>query len=267
MNIVPKNDGFLIVFNYLDLEKIENVKKGFCAGIDLGVNNLASVSTNNKENSQFLVNGKPLKAINAFFNKRLSKLQSELDLNKTKRGKKKLGKDIQKLCRKRNFRVKNFVHNSTNMLINQLVSSNITHIVVGKNVGWKQEVNIGTKSNQNFVNIPHAKFIDILTYKWKKLGRTIEIIEESYTSKCSFLDQEEVCKHESYLGKRKYRGLFVSKNGYKINADINGASNILRKGISNAFDLWSNEDLIKGFTVSPRRLTMSKSGNTLQLKI
>lgn len=267
VSIIPKNDGYLIITKYLDLEKIENVKEGFCAGIDLGVNNLASISTNNKENSSFLVNGKPLKSINAFFNKRLSKLQSKLDLNKTKRGKKRIQKEIQKLCRKRNFRVKNFLHNTTKMIINQLVSANITHLVVGKNIGWKQEVNIGKKSNQNFVYIPHAKFIDILKYKWVKLGRTIEVIEESYTSKCSFLDNEEVCKHESYLGKRKYRGLFISKNGYKLNADINGASNILKKGISNAFDLWSNEDLIKGFVVSPRRITVSKSGNTLQLKI
>lgn len=266
VSIVPKNDGYLILVNYLDLEKIENVKEGFSAGIDLGVNNLASVSTNNKENSQFLVNGRPLKAMNAFFNKRLAKLQSNLHANKTKRGKKKLEKEMQKLCRKRNFRVKNFLHNTTKMLVNQLVSANVTRLVIGKNVGWKQEVNIGKKSNQNFVYIPHAKFIDMLKDKWIKLGRRIEVIEESYTSKCSFLDQEEICKHEEYLGKRKCRGLFVSKEGYKINADINGASNILRKGISNAFDLWSNEDLIKGFVVSPRRITVSKSGNTLQLK-
>lgn len=266
VSIVPKNDGYLIIVKYLDLQKIECVEENFCAGIDLGVNNLASVSTNNKEHPSFLVNGRPLKAMNAFFNKRLSKLQSKLDLNKAKRGKKKIQKEIQALCRRRNFRVKNFLHNATKMLINQLVSANVTHLVVGKNVGWKQEVNIGTKSNQNFVCIPHTKFIDMLKYKWTKLGRTIEIVEESYTSKCSFLDQEEICKHETYLGKRKYRGLFVSKNGHNINADINGASNILRKGISNAFDLWSNEDLIKGFVVSPRRITVSKSGNTLQLK-
>lgn len=269
VSIVPKNDGYLIIVKYLDIEKvekIENVKENFSAGIDLGVNNLASISTNNKEHPSFLVNGRPLKAMNAFFNKRLSKLQSKLNLNKTKRGKKRIGKEIQALCRKRNFRVKNFLHNATKMLINQLVSANVTHLIVGKNIGWKQEVNIGSKSNQNFVYIPHAKFIDMLKYKWEKLGRSIEVIEESYTSKCSFLDNEDICKHETYLGKRKYRGLFVSKNGYKINADINGASNILRKGISNAFDLWSNEDLIKGFVVSPRRITVSKRGNSLQLK-
>ena len=148
------------------------------------------------------------------------------------------------------------------MLANQLASSGVTHLVVGKNIGWKQEVNIGTKTNQNFVNIPHAKFIEMLKYKWEKLGRTFETVEESYTSKCSFLDKEEICKHESYVGNRKTRGLFVTGKGYKMNADINGGANILTKVISNAFDLWSTEDLIKGFVVSPRRLTTAKSGNT-----
>jgi putative transposase len=260
--IVPHNDGYLVIANYLDISPKEKVSSGYAAGIDLGVNNLAAIATNNKEHSQFLVNGRPLKSMNAFFNKRLAKLRSELDLNQTKRGKKRIQKEIQKLCRKRSFRIKNYLYNVTKMLANQLASAGVTHLVVGKNIGWKQEVNIGTKANQTFVNIPHARFIDMLQHKWEKLGRTVETIEESYTSKCSFLDKEEICKHDSYLGNRKSRGLFVTKEGYKMNADINGGANILTKVISNAFGLWSNEDLIKGFVVSPRRLTMSKSGNT-----
>lgn len=267
VSIVPKNDGYLVIVKYLDVSPKEKVTSGYVAGIDLGVNNLAAIATNNKEQPAFLVNGRPLKSMNAFFNKRLAKLRSELDLNKTKRGKKRIEKEIKKLCRKRSFRVKNYLHNVTKMLANQLASAGVTHLVVGKNIGWKQEVNIGTKANQNFVNIPHAKFIDMLKYKWEKMGKTFETIEESYTSKCSFLDKEEICYHDSYLGNRKKRGLFVTSKGYKMNADINGGANILRKVISNAFDLWSDEDLIKGFVVSPRRLTTAKSGNTLQLKI
>ena len=205
--------------------------------------------------------------MNALFNKRLATLRSKLDTTISKRGKKKLKKAIKKLCRKRNFRIKNLLHNVTKMITNQLASADVTTIVVGRNIGWKQEVNIGKKNNQSFVNIPHAKFIEMLKHKWEKLGRTFKIVEESYTSKCSFLDKEEICKHSNYCGNRKTRGLFVTKNGLKINADINGGGNILRKGISNAFDFWSDEDLIKGFVVSPRRLTMSKSGNTLQHKL
>ncbi len=266
VSIIPKNDGYLVIAKYLDVSPKEKVASGYVAGIDLGVNNLAAIATNNKEQSQFLVNGRPLKSMNAFFNKRLSKLRSELDLNQTKRGKKRIEKEIKKLCRKRSFRIKNYLHNVTKMLANQLASAGVTHLVVGKNIGWKQEVNIGTMTNQNFVNIPHARFIDMLQHKWEKLGRTFETTEESYTSLCSFLDKEEICYHDSYLGKRKTRGLFVTSKGLKMNADINGGANILTKVISNAFDLWSNEDLIKGFVVSPRRLTMSKSGDTLQLK-
>lgn len=261
VSVLPYNDGYLVVMKYLDIEQKVRVASGYAAGIDLGVRNLAAIATNNKEFPQLLVPGGPLLSMNALFNKRLKDLRSDLDLNKTKRGKKRIKREIKKLCRKRNFRMKNLLHTVTKEVANQLASAGVTHLVVGKNIGWKQEVNLGKKTNQNFVNIPHAKFIDMLQHKWEKLGRTFETIEESYTSKCSFLDKEEICKHESYVGNRKTRGLFVTEEGYKMNADINGGCNILRKGISNAFDLWSNENLIKGFVVSPRRLTMSKSRN------
>lgn len=257
VTITPKNDGYLIITKYLDLDPIVTVEKCHSAGIDLGVNNLAAISTTNKKHPSFLVNGRPLKSINAYFNKQLAKLRSELALNKTKRGKKRIDLKIKKLCRKRSFKVKHYLHEASKMVVNQLVSADVTHIVVGKNVGWKQETNIGKVGNQNFINIPHAKFIDMLKYKWTKLGRTFDVIEESYTSKCSFLDHEEICKHETYLGKRGPRGLFTSNKGYKMNSDVNGAGNILRKVTSNAFDLWSTEDLVKGFVVSPRRITVS----------
>lgn len=269
VTITPKNDGYLIIVKYLDVDSIEPVKKSHSAGIDLGVNNLAAISTTNKEHPTFLLNGRPLKAMNAYFNKHLAKLRSELALNKTKRGKKRIELKIKKLCRKRGFKVKHYLHEASKMVVNQLVSADVTHIVIGKNVGWKQETNIGKVGNQNFINIPHAKFIDMLKYKWMKLGRTFEVIEESYTSKCSFLDHEDICKHTIYLGKRGPRGLFTSNKGHKMNSDVNGAGNILRKVTSNAFDLWSNEDLVKGFVVSPRRLTMSllQKSNNLKLDI
>ena len=255
VSIIPKNDGYQVIVKYLDVDEIPKIESGHSAGIDLGVNNLAAITTNSKDNPAFLLNGKPLKSINAFYNKKLSKLRSELDLNKTKKGKKRIQRKIQKLCRKRFFKIKHYLHEASKMVVNQLASAGVTHLVVGKNIGWKQETNIGNVSNQNFVNIPHARFIDMLKYKWEKMGRTFETIEESYTSKCSFLDKEEICYHDTYLGKRGPRGLFTTKEQYKINSDVNGAGNILRKVISNAFDLWSDEDLIQGFVISPRRLT------------
>jgi putative transposase len=254
-SILPRHDGYQVIVKYLDVDPIPKIESGYSAGIDLGVNNLAAIATTNKEKPAFLLNGKPLKSINAFYNKKLAKMYSELALNTTKKGKKRIQRKIQKLCRKRFFKVKHYLHEASKMVVNQLVSSGVTHIVVGKNIGWKQETNIGKVGNQNFINIPHARFIDMLKYKWEKLGRTFETVEEAYTSKCSFLDKEEIGKQETYLGKRGPRGLFTTKEHHKINSDVNGAGNILRKVISNAFDLWSDEDLIQGFVISPRRLT------------
>ena len=108
-------------------------------------------------------------------------------------------------------------------------------MIIGKNDEWKQEVNIGKANNQNFVNIPHSRFINMLVYKCEIVGIKVVLVNESYTSKCSFLDNESVEKHEIYDGKRIKRGLFQSKEGKLINADVNGSYNILRKAIPTAF--------------------------------
>nr|DAW04127.1 MAG TPA: putative transposase [Caudoviricetes sp.] len=114
---------------------------------------------------------------------------------------------------------------------NKLDSNQINSLVIGYNQGWKQDINLGKKVNQKFELMPFYKFLDMLKYKCITKGITVKIQEESYTSKCSFLDNEEVCKHVSYLGKRVKRGLFRSSTGAEINADINGAYNILVKAI------------------------------------
>ncbi len=102
-------------------------------------------------------------------------------------------------------------------------------LVVGKNKEWKQEVNIGSKNNQSFTMIPHARFIDLITYKFESVGGIVKLVNEAYTSKCSALDLEPICKQTEYKGKRVKRGLFKSSKGVMINADINGSLNILRK--------------------------------------
>ena len=116
---------------------------------------------------------------------------------------------------------------------------------------WKNEINLGKRNNQSFVNIPHASFIKMLEYKCKLVGIEVKITEESYTSKCSFIDKEEMEHHEKYLGRRTHRGLFVSKNKIKINADCNGSGNIIRKVIPNAF-----ADGIQGVVVRPIRINL-----------
>ena len=121
------------------------------------------------------------------------------------------------------------------MLVNHLVSNNVSKVVVGHNKEWKQDTNMGKKNNQNFVQIPFNQFIQMITYKARLSGIKVVEREESYTSKCSFLDGETIEKHDTYMGKRVKRGLFKSNNGRLINADLNGALNILRKEIPNAF--------------------------------
>ncbi|MFN3380790.1 MAG: IS200/IS605 family accessory protein TnpB-related protein, partial [Runella zeae] len=147
----------------------------------------------------------------------------------------------------------NYLHNASRVITNQLVSEDISVLVIGKNPLWKQEVNMGRKNNQKFVQIPHADFITQLTYKCQLEGIKVVVQEESYTSKCSFLDNEPIQKHELYAGKRLKRGLFKSKNGTLMNADVNGSANILRKAFPNAF-----ADGIEGVVVRPVRVTPYK---------
>lgn len=221
VSIIPRGDSFCVnILYYVEEPKILD-DNGNYASIDIGVNNLATVAFN--KTRSFIINGRPLKSINQFFNKKRAKLQ-----NKTKNKKK-----IQKLCRKRNNKIKDYLHKASHYLVNQLVSKNVSKIIIGHNKGWKQDINIGKRNNQNFVSIPFNDFISMVKYKAKlKAIETIET-EESYTSKCSFLDNESVEKHENYLGKRIKRGLFKSSSGKLINADLNASLNILKKVVGN----------------------------------
>jgi len=225
------------------------------------LNNLAAIATNNQQLPSLLINGRHLKSINQFYNKEKAKLQLKLDTSTSKRGHKRIQEEIHKLTRKRNNKIKHELHQASNMIVNQLSAANVSRLVIGKNDGWKQETNMGKRNNQNFANIPHAKLIEMLRYKWERLGGRFETTEESYTSKCSFLDNEVIGKHTTYMGKRNRRQ-FVSNLGFEINADINGAANILRKVVNNAWASWSNAELIEGFVVSPPRVTPGESCKT-----
>ena len=123
------------------------------------------------------------------------------------------------------------MHKTTKIFVNYLVSKNINNVVIGYNKEWKQGINIGRVNNQNFVQIPYYKLLNMLTYKCEIEGISVIVTEESYTSKCSFLDDEDICKHEEYVGKRIKRGLYKASDGRLINADVNGALNILKKVI------------------------------------
>ena len=224
VRIIHKGNHIVVEVLYEKQSK-DIVTNNRYAAIDLGLNNLATISSN--VTKQFIVNGKPLKSINQYYNKTKSNLQSKLKNNE------KSNKRISSLNLKRNNKINDYLHKSSTFIVNYLVSNNISMLIVGHNKEWKQNIKIGKKNNQNFVSIPHSRFKELLKYKCELEGIKYIEIEESYTSKCSFLDNEEICKHTSYKGKRVKRGLFKSNDGTLINADVNGSLNILKKVVGN----------------------------------
>ena len=220
------------------------------------VNNLATLVTNKKNIDKFIIRGGPIKSINQFYNKRKAELQSEFDLTNSNRRMKEIENKLDKLSWKRFNKIQDYLHKSSRILVNQLVSSGVDELVIGNNPEWKQEARMKSVRNQNFCMFPHDRFYKMLEYKCELVGIKVRYVQEAYTSKCSFLDLEEICKHEEYAGRRIKRGLFKSSKGIKFNADVNGSGNILRKEISGAFDQWSEAELIEGFVVNPIRLVV-----------
>jgi putative transposase len=230
VRITPENVYFVLEIIYNKEEK-EYIDTGSYVGIDIGLNNLAMIG-GNKIKSVF-INGRPLKAINQYYNKILARLKSRQEVCKNRNVN---SAKLNTLSYKRYTKIKDYLHKESRKLVNHLVSNNVSKVVIGHNKDWKQDINLGKKNNQNFVQVPFSMFIQMVTYKSQLEGIEVVQREESYTSKCSFLDSEEICKHETYMGKRIKRGLFRSNNGRLINADLNGALNILRKEIPNAFN-------------------------------
>lgn len=246
LRFVPKNGYIVLEVIYNKKEKPRSEDNGKYLGIDIGLNNLASCVSNT--GSCFIINGKPLKSINQYYNKRISYLKSKLE------GNKQVSKQIRLLTIKRNNKIKDYLHKASRMLINHVVSNGINTIVIGHNKCWKQEINIGSVNNQNFVSIPFNDFIHMISYKGELEGINVEITEESYTSKCSFLDNEVISKHSEYKGRRSKRGLFRSSTGKLINADINGAFNIIRKK-KESFDVTTLPEG-RGFWWNPLRISV-----------
>jgi transposase, IS605 orfB family len=225
--IYNKNDKILCELIYE--KEIEQVKKNDrVASIDIGLENLFTIAFNyNKKGIS--IKGTKLKVINQYFNKEKARLQSMLP------NKQYVSKFINQLLYKRTEQLRNYIGYYTNKLIEILRTERISKLVVGYNKGWKQEINIGSKNNQSFVNIPFRKILDILRYKLEDNGIEYKEQEESYTSKASYLDNDEIpiYKEETneikFSGRRIKRGIYKSKQGKIINADLNGALNILKK--------------------------------------
>ena len=232
VRIIPRYGQYVVEVVYEQAEKPDQVNPDLVAGIDIGLNNLAALTSNKPGFTPLLVNGRPLKSINHHYNKRKADLAKKLMKMDARR---RTSHQIERITNKRTRKINHYLHTQSHRIIEHLVEEEIGTLVIGKNDGWKQKTNMGKRNNQQFVQIPHARFIDMLTYKAQLVGIRVILQEESYTSKCSFLDNEPICHHERYVGKRVKRGLFRASNNRRINADINGSLNIIRKAIPKSF--------------------------------
>lgn len=247
--VIPKSNHFVVEFIYnvkeIELKEYNNN----WMGVDIGLNNIATCVSN--ITSSFIVNGKGLKSVNNFYNKRKKTLQSNLkkEIYSSKR--------IERLTFRRNQKITDQIHKASRIIINKAIENNITKIIIGKNENWKKSINIGRKSNREFTSIPHATLISQIEYKAKLEGIETILTQEAYTSKCSALDLEPICKHEMYVGKRKNRGLFITAKGSLINADCNGALNIVRLGLKTVSKNEINiSDFVRRCVVHPNKINI-----------
>lgn len=248
VRIVPSCDCYIVEVIYHEPESTQ-INSSDVAGIDLGLNNLAALTSNQKGFVPLLVNGRVAKSINQFYNKRISQLRSKLNQNK------RTSRRIQRLTRCRNQKINNYLHHGSRFIVNHLLQQKISTLIIGKNSALKQSINLGKRNNQNFVSIPHSRFVEMLTYKCQLVGIKVIITEESYTSVSSFLDLDPIPtygednKSVEFSGKRITSRLYQAKNGKLLSADVNASYNIIRKVIPNAFS-----DGIGSCVVQPRRI-------------
>lgn len=254
VKIIPKHNGRFFEVRYIfddnEPEKVE-VEDSKFVGIDLGINNLATCVTN--EGDSFIIDGKNLKSINQWYNKELSRLSSIKD----HQGIKGCTNRQYLITRKRDNRVQDYIYCAAKKIVNYCIEHKIGTIVVGYNDGFQENPNLGKVNNQKFVMIPFGRLKSRIEYLCKQYGIKFVLQEESYTSKASFFDNDEMPKWNplnpkqgSFSGKRICRGLYQTSKGYRLNSDVNGALNILRK--SNLTDLSALQ--ARGVVNSPLRI-------------
>ncbi len=261
VRIIPRNGHYVVEVIYSKAPVQAQVDPSFCVAIDLGVTNLAAITANREGFIPRLVNGRTLKAMNQWYNKRMK----ELKLCLPKEERERVTRQMEQITNKRNRQVNHYLHAASKGIIDFLVKEGVGTIIVGKNPLWKQEAGMGKRNNQNFVAIPHARFIEMLTYKASLVGIQVEVQEESYTSKASFLDLDPIPTYKpdddteyTFSGKRVGRRnrLYRTKDGHIICADVNGSYNILRKSKPDAFTHVDAKG-IAAYVVQPLRLAVT----------
>src|SRR5258708_3809049 len=261
VRIVPRHGHYVVEVIYRKKPVQAHVDPSFCVAIDLGVTNLAAITANRVGFVPRLVNGRTLKAMNQWYNKRMK----ELKLCLPKEDRERVTRQMEQITTTRNRQVNNYLHAASKGIIDFLVKEGVGTIIVGKNPLWKQEAGMGRRNNQNFVAIPHARFIEMLTYKASLVGIQVEVQEESYTSQASFLDLDPIPTYKpdddteySFSGKRigRRNRLYRTKDGRIICADVNGSYNILRKSKPDAF-AHVNAKGTAAYVVQPLRLAIT----------
>jgi len=259
VRIVPKADHFVVEVIYESEVKPAALDQDLFVALDLGVSVLAALTSNTPGFSPRLVAGGPLKAMNQLYNKQREHEQRQLAKGKEQRF---TSRRLDRITTKRNRRVMHYLHTASRRIIDLLVEEGIGTLIIGKNPFWKQGVELGRKHNQEFVHIPHAKFIELLSYKAKLVGITVLLTEEAYTSLASFLDRDVLPTYDPtqgaeqketprFSGRREGRWYRV-KGRDPIHSDVNGSYNIGRKVFPTAFDSRG----IEATAVRPRRLAV-----------
>ncbi|WP_342532640.1 transposase [Lysinibacillus sp. FSL K6-0057] len=225
--IVPKDNYYILEIVYQIEVPEETESENRILGIDLGLNNLMTIQNNFGE-KPFVINGKPIKSMNAYYNAKKATMQSELKRVNDKNW----SKGLARLTMKRDNKLNNYLHMASRYIVDYCVACNVEVVVIGKNDKWKQEF----KRQSSFIQVPFERLIHQIQYKLRETGIRVILTEESYTSKASFIDYDEMKKDTVFKGKRVKRGLYKTNTGELINADVNGASNIIRKVFPNAFD-------------------------------
>lgn len=253
VQVIPIQGGkaFKITYTYEVLPTDLGLDPKNIMGIDLGVNNLATCVTT--DGTSFILDGRYAKSINHQYNKDLARLRSI----SMRQHRFEFSKQEWHVVQKRNDRIEDVMKKSARYIVDYCVDHNIGSIVVGRNVGWKQMVNIGHVQNQNFTQISHAKLRSQLRFLCEKYGIFYSEQEESYTSKSSFLDGDPLPVYTEdknytgiFSGRRIHRGLYCTADGLYINADSNGAANIIRKWFP---DLSEDTNRYQGLCEAVRR--------------
>jgi putative transposase len=259
VRVNPKYGHYVVELIFeVPSEQITKESKNRLMSIDLGIDNLATIVTNTGRRP-VLVKGKNIKSINQRYNQLKAHFIGILRHGKNPKEGQFTSKRLEKINHKRFNQIKDLFHKASYQIEKLALEEDIDTIIIGQNKDWKQNSEMGKRNNQSFTTIPHGLLIQMIKYKAERHGIRVLVTEESYTSKASFLDNDEIPVYgesdskKSFSGKRIKRGLYRSKDGIMFNADVNGAANIMRKVFGNAFkEPFSNVN----FLLQPKTLVL-----------